>query len=269
VSAPLRAAIVGHVEYVEFIPVERLPGPGEVVHGGDAFRRPAGGGGVACTALAALGDATELFTALGRDEPAESSLVQLAERHVTVHTARREQPTRRALTLLEHGGERTIITLGERLEPRGDDPLPWARLDGCAAVYFTAGDAGALAHARRAGVLVATPRAGAALGSGPGLDALVYSDNDPIERDWAAQFAGRARITVATEGAHGGRWWGETDGRWEAVAAPGPLLDTYGAGDTFAAVLAHALGAGERLPQAAALAARWGAAALTHPGAPW
>jgi ribokinase len=262
-------AVVGHVEFVEFIPVQRLPEAGEVVHGGDSFQRPAGGGGVAGTALAALGAEVELFCALGRDQAAESSLRQLRERGVEVHAARRDRPTRRAVTLLEHGGERTIVTLGERLAPCGDDPLPWQHLDHCTAVYFTAGDSAALAHARRARVVVATPRAGDALHSGPPLDALVYSDGDPIERDWAEQFRDRARITVATTGEHGGRWWGESSGRWEAVPPPGPVLDTYGAGDTFAAVLAHALGAGEGLPAAIAVAARWGAAALTHPGAPW
>jgi ribokinase len=264
-----RVAVVGHVEFVEFIPVARLPAAGEVVHGGDSFQRPAGGGGVAAAALAALGAEVELFCALGRDDAAESSLQQLRASGVAVHAARRPQPTRRAVTLLEHGGERTIVTLGERLEPSGADPLPWERLDRCTAVYVTAGDIVALAQARRARVVVASPRAGDALRSGPPLDALVYSDEDPVERECAQQLRDRARITVATEGERGGRWWGESSGRWEAVAPQDPIVDTYGAGDTFAAVLAHALGAGEGLPAATALAARWGASALTHPGAPW
>lgn len=261
--------VVGHVEFVEFIAVERLPQAGEVIQGDEPVLRVGGGGGVACAALAAFGDEVEFFTALGEDEPGRRSVAQLKERGVRVHAGRREQPTRRAVTLLEHGGERTIVTLGERLEPYGSDLLPWETLARCPAVYFTAGDAAALRQARHAGVLVATPRGGAALGSGVPIDALVYSAHDPTERAQAEALAGCARITVASDGAHGGRWWGEERGSWEAVAPPRPVLDTYGAGDTFAAVLARALGAGDSMSEATALAAEWAARALTYAGAPW
>ena len=53
--------------------------------------------------------------------------------------------------------------LGERVGPRVDDPLPWSELDGIDAVYFTAGDAGAVRAARAAHKLVATVRAMPAL----------------------------------------------------------------------------------------------------------
>jgi ribokinase len=264
-----RVGVVGHVEFVEFIGVERLPRAGEVVHGDEPMHRVGGGGGVACAALAAFGGEVEFFTALGDDEPGRRSVAQLQERGVRVHAGARDQPTRRAVTLLERGGERTIVTLGERLEPHGSDPLPWEALAGCAAAYFTAGDNAALRHARRARVLVATPRAGSALASGVRLDALVYSAEDPTELAQAEALTECARIVVATEGVNGGRWWGEESGRWDPVAPPGPVLDTYGAGDTFAAVLAAALGAGDPMPDATALAAEWAAQALTYTGAPW
>src|SRR5207302_2256015 len=50
-----RVAVVGHVEWVDFIPVERMPRQGEVVHAQDAFARAAGGGGVVAAVLADLG----------------------------------------------------------------------------------------------------------------------------------------------------------------------------------------------------------------------
>ncbi len=45
------------------------------------------------------------------------------------------------------------------------------------------------------------------------------------------------------------------------------VVDTTGAGDAFTAALAWRLGAGSSLPDAAAYAARVGAAAVTRPGA--
>ena len=50
---------------------------------------------------------------------------------------------------------------------------------------------------------------------------------------------------VATEGADGGRWWGESEGRWAAVPPPGPVRDSYGCGDAFAAGFTYGLAAGQ------------------------
>ena len=152
---------------------------------GAAFSRAAGGGGVVAVVLAELGaDAVDFFCALGDDPHGHRAAEQLAQRGVTVHAAwRGSQPTRRALTLLEGSGERTIVTVGERLEPCGADELDWDLLEACAGAYFTAGDVAALEHARRASVLVASPRGRAALEQGPATDALVFSQRD---RDEAA-----------------------------------------------------------------------------------
>jgi ribokinase len=48
---------------------------------------------------------------------------------------------------------------------------------------------------------------------------------------------------------------------------PGPLQDTYGAGDSFAAGLTFGLAEGLPMDEAIALAARSGAAALSRRGA--
>jgi ribokinase len=265
----IRVGVVGHVEWVEFVPVEGIPGPGDVVHADAAFARAGGGGGVVAAVLAELGAEVDFFCALGRDPLGRAAAAQLADRGVRMHVAWREQPTRRALTLLDPGGERTIVTVGERLQPLGSDELEWDRLRAAEAVYFTAGDPAALERARAARVLVASPRARVALDAGaPVVDALVYSARDADESAWARRVADRARLLVETDGVNGGHWWGESRGSWQAVPLPGPPADTYGCGDSFAAAFTFGLAGRESVSEAAALGARWGARALTRAGAP-
>jgi ribokinase len=262
-----RVAVVGHVEWVDFVPVERFPEPGELLHARSSFARAAGGGGVAAVVAAELGAEVEFFCALGRDAHGEATRDQLQERGVQVHVAWRSAPTRRAITLLETGGERTIVTIGERLLPVAADELPWSRLRDIQGVYFTAGDRKALARARAAGV--ATPRAGEALlGEGPEIDALVFSAHDRDESDQARAMAARARLLVVTEGGQGGRWCGAASGRWEAVAPPDTPRDTYGCGDSFAAGFTFGLAEGCAIADAARIGAQCGARCLSRVGAP-
>lgn len=267
-AARPRVAVVGHVEYVDFVTVPHLPASGEVLHGVGVSAGPGGGGGVAAGVLAELGAEVDFFCALGDDELGHRSVTALEERGVRMHVAWRSPPTRRAVTLLEPAGERTIITLGERLEPRGDDALDWSRLDGAAGVFITAGDDAAAAHARRARILVASPRARTALAGDTPVDVLIFSTGDRDEAEWAQRVGDRARWRVATEGEAGGHWWGESEGRWAAAPVPGPILDAYGCGDAFMAVLTLALARGETMAEATRSAAAAGALMLTRRGAP-
>jgi ribokinase len=260
-------AVVGHVEWVDFLPVPHFPLPGEVISSDGGFLRAGGGGGVAAVVLAEMDAEVEFFCALGDDVVGQAALAQLEDRGVQVHVAWRHEPTRRAITLLEPQGERTIITIGERLEPHGADALDWDRLQRASAVYFTAGDAGALEHARQSSVVVASPRARSVLETST-VDAIVFSESDPDERAWAERAGAHARLLVATEGKRGGRWWGESEGRWAAAALPGPPRDSYGCGDAFAAAFTLGLGRGDSVADAAALGAEAGAHALTRPGVP-
>jgi ribokinase len=265
----VRVAVVGHVEWVEFVHTDHVPAPGEIVHASDGFEEPAGGGAVAAVQLARMAGGAELFTALGEDELAERTRTRLRELGVSLHVVKRPGRTRRAFTFLDAHGERTITTVGERLEPRGDDPLPWERLDGADGVYVTAGDEEALRAARRARVLVASPRAGRVLAeTGVGLDALVFSDRDELESAFARALEPRPRLLVATRGAGGGRY--ETadgqSGTWPAAPLPGPIADSYGSGDSFAAAVTYGLAAGEEIEAAVRLGAEVGAACMTRRG---
>jgi ribokinase len=260
-----RVAVVGHVEWVQFARLSHPPQPGEIVHARDPFEEPAGGGAVAAVQLARLAGRAVLVTALGEDERGRRSATRLAELGVELWMASRKEPTRRATTLVDDEGERAIVTFGPRHEPLGSDrDIPWDLLGEMDAVYFTAGDGDALAAARAAKVLVASPRAQDALGRGVELDALVLSEEDASERGEAAHVEAQARAVVRTEGARGGVYRtrdGET-GSWPASAVPVTIGDSYGCGDSFAAGLTYGLGAGLELDDALALAARCGATCL-------
>jgi ribokinase len=261
--------VVGHVEWVRFARVSHMPRVGEIVHARDPFEEPAGGGAVAAVQLARLAGRCVLVSALGDDEHGRRSVERLGELGVEVRAARRAAPTRTASTLVDDAGERTIVTYGPRLEPLGSDTeLEWSQLAKMDAVYFTAGDVGALRAARAARILVASPRATDALGHGVALDALVLSANDAIERGEAAATGDEAELVVSTAGAGGGvyRERGGKSGSWTASPPPGTPVDSYGCGDSFAAGLTYGLGAGMATRDALAVAARCGAVCLTGRG---
>lgn len=263
-----KVAVVGHVEWVLFASVDHVPRAGEVLHAHAPFEEPAGGGAVAAVQLARLAGRARLLTALGEDEPGRRSLARLDELGVEVRAAARDAPTRRAVTLIDKRGERTITTLGARLQPHGEDQLPWKQFEEMDAVYFTAGDLPALQAARAARVLVASPRADQALGHGVQLDALVLSEEDAIERREASRALREAELVVSTEGERGGSYQlrnGES-GRWAPAELPGAPVDSYGCGDSFAAGLTYGLGAGMGVPRALAVAAGCGATCLTGRG---
>jgi ribokinase len=267
----MRVAVAGHVEWVEFVRVERVPARGEIVHAQETWAEAAGGGAVAAVRLARLAGACTFFTALGDDELGRRAHAELERLGVRVHAVFREgERQRRALTFVDRDGERTITVIGERLGPRGADPLPWDELEGTDGVYFVSGDAAAVRAARRARVLVATARSLPALREAAvPLDALVRSGSDESERYRLGDLDPPPRLEVATAGPLGGAYTvaGGSPREYAAEPHPGPREDTYGAGDSFAAALTLALAHGHSVAGAVQAAAREGAAALARRGA--
>ena len=263
-------AVVGHVEWIRFARLDHVPPVGGIGHATETWEGPGGGGGVAATQLAKLAGACTFFTALGDDELGRRSRERLTEEDIEIHAAvRSDTPTRSALTMIDDAGERTIVTLGERLEPRGGDPLPWTLLARADAVFLTASDEVGVRLARRARLLVVTSRILELLGrSGVRADVVIGSASDPAESYEAGVLRSQPGIVVRTEGASGGTW--ETDrgerGRYEAAPLPGPIADAYGAGDSFQAGLTYGLASGMGLSDALRLAARCGARAVTGRG---
>jgi ribokinase len=266
----MRTAVVGHVEWVEFARVERVPAAGEIVQASDWWAEAAGGGGVASVQLRGLAGSCTLFTALGRDDLGEAALSQLTDLGVQVEAARHAEPQRRGFTFVDGRGERTITIIGAKHVPRGGDSLPWAELAETDAVYFVSGDADAARAARRARVLVATARSLPALQeAGIELDALVRSARDPSERYEDGDLEPAPSLVVATAGAEGGVWDTSDGPRGSFVPKPltNPIVDAYGAGDSFAAGLTYALARGDDVAPTVTFAAERASAALTRRGA--
>lgn len=260
----MRLAVVGHVEWVDFLVAAGLPQPGEILHVRSAHEGAGGGGAMAALGLRALAGGGTFFCAIGDDDRGARAAADLRAAGLEVHAAVHPCPQRRCITFLTDDGERTITVLGERLVPLGADPLPCDELASYDGVLFMAGDADALRAARAAPVLVVGARAGDALReAGVRVDALVGSAEDPSEHidDELAALAG---AVVQTEGRHGGRWRDAdgTTGRWAAQPPPGTPVDAYGCGDCFAAALLHGLAAGQTPADACELGARVGAALL-------
>jgi ribokinase len=262
----VRAAVVGHVEWVEFARVEELPRAGAVVHAHETWAAAGGGGAVAALQLARLADETLLFTALGSDPLGERTLAELEGKGVRVHAEWRDAPHRRAFCHVDGAGERTITVLDEKLRPRGGDAsLPWEELEHVDALYFVSGDVAALRRARQARVVVATTRELATLRAAAlELDAVVGSGSDDGERYRPGDLEPPPRLVVTTAGALGG--WAQPGGPYQAAQPEGDVADAYGCGDCFAAGLTFALARGDDVGVALALAARCGAGALTGRG---
>ena len=255
----MKFAVVGHVEWAEFVRVPRMPEAGEIMHASDWWEEPGGGGAVSVVQLAKLAGGAAFYTSLGDDALGHRTKSELEAMGVTVYTTFRTQPQRRVFVHLEsQNGERTITVIGERMGPHGADPLPWPELANYDGVFFTAGDVAALRAARSARVLTATPRARDALvEAGVRLDALIGSHSDGGEVYRRGAISPEPSMVVRTEGSSGGSYVlaDGTGGRYPATPLPGPIVDTYGAGDSFAAALTFGLGGGLDLGSSFDLAA--------------
>ena len=256
-------AVVGHAEWSEFVTLDHHPAEGEVAHAREWSRRPGGGGTVAAVALAELGATVDFFCALGRDADGEATVAHLSARGVRMHVAWREEPTRRAITYLVAGGERTIVVIGPRLDlagatrwtgsgsiaPRGSisrpgTPARWHRRGG-RACWSPPRACGRRCRRRRltstrsctARPTPTRPRGRSGCRPGPGWS-------------WPPR-APRAGAGRATRRGAGRR-----------SPAPGPVRDHYGAGDSFAAGFMYGLAGACSVADAAALGAQAGARAL-------
>ncbi|MFB7712104.1 ribokinase [Streptomyces sp. NPDC056105] len=267
--------------------VERRPGAGETVLGSDLAVHPGGKGANQAVAAARLGARTALLARVGDDGHGRLLLDSMRSAGVDpVGVLVGGAPTGVALITVDPSGDNSIVVApgaNARLTPQ--DVKAAGALFQASPVVSTqleipldtvAEVVRALAPGSR---FVLNPSPPAPL---PGevlaaCDPLIVNEHEARvvlgedvsgePEDWAqALLALGPRSVVITLGA-GGALVADGTGTRRVPSVKVTAVDTTGAGDAFTAALAWRLGAGESLADAAAFAARVGAAAVTKEGA--
>jgi ribokinase len=232
----LNFAVVGHVEWINFLKVDQLPKPGVISHSKKSIEYPAGGGSIIAKTLSELSlNQVQFFTALGNDEYGDKSFKILSRMGIKLHVAWRDKPTRRGFSLIDSEGERAITVIGERLAPHYEDNLDWNILKKMDGIFITASDSEIFKMARSAPILCATPRVGLNTinKSNVLLDGLIGSNLDPGEVFSFSELSLKPKYTIKTEGENGGIIF--PGGRYKAIKNKKLKVDSYGCGDSFAA----------------------------------
>ena len=261
-----RIVVIGSVALDEVVKLDQPLREG--THQSGTRRGARLGGGAACTAvpLAYCGHTVVVIGSIGRDDTGAGLVAELGATGVdTSQITFLDQPTTRSLILVDGHGERTIVNVFRTHEEEPPHRLLDVAAD-CVYVRSRRPDLAPLLAAAARSSLVIAHVPPDAVGSRP-AHVLVASASD-VERvvldDPLA--VGRAvagdllQWMVVTHGADGVVAYGAD--RVLRVAAPRvEPVDTTGAGDTFAAGLAHALTSGADMATALEVAVAWGAEA--------
>ncbi len=238
----LNFAVVGHVEWMNFLKVDQLPKPGVISHSEKSLEYPAGGGSVIAKTLSELtNNQVHFFTSLGNDYYGEQSFKILSNYGIRLHVAWRDKPTRKGFSLIDSNGERSITVIGERLAPTYKDKLDWNLFEKMDGIFITASDSEIFKKARIADSLCTTPRVGINIinKSNVFLDGLIGSNLDPGEVFSLSDIYIKPKLIIKTEGENGGILY--PGGRYEALINAKQKIDSYGCGDAFAAGILYGL----------------------------
>jgi ribokinase len=268
--------VVGSVNVDLVVTAERLPAPGETVAGGEFAVHQGGKGGNQAVAAARAGAAVEMVGAVGADDYGAGALAALGAEGIgtTLFQVVADAATGVALIAVDRSGANQIVVAsGANHRLAHVPPLPAG--DGVVLVGFEVTDdvvTEAVAAARDRGwpVIVnpapARPLPAALRGSGAILvpnegEAAVLGGGDP--HALAAITGGPVVVTLGAAGAR----VIDAEGVLDVPAPIVDAVDTTGAGDTLAGVLAASLAAGLPLPAAVRRAVAAASLSVTRPGA--
>lgn len=285
-------AVVGSANLDVVVPVDRHPGVGETVLGGDHVLVPGGKGANQAVAAARLGAAVALVGRTGDDDAGETLRRSIEGAGVETTHLRRDAVAPSGLALITVGpdGDNAIVVspgANGRVSPA--DVAEAAALIGAVPVLLMQleipYDAVAAAASRASGTVVLDPAPAPDPGTQiplTGVDIIVPNETelarisegldaptpDPDSLDELIHAARRIPVetVVVTLGARGAL----VVDRSTATHVPAPTItpvDTTGAGDAFRAALAVGLLHGADLGAVVAEAVRVGAAAAMRPGA--
>jgi ribokinase len=280
--------VVGSANADLVISVERRPGAGETVLGSDLAVHPGGKGANQAVAAARLGARTALLARVGDD--ANGRLLLDSQRAAGVDTVgvlAGGAPTGVALITVDPSGDNSIV-----VSPGANGRLTPADVRAAAGLFRASRVVSAQLEIPLETVVEVVrnlaPGSRFVLNPSPprSLPQEVLAACDPLivneheaqvildgtesgdrPEDWARLLLAKGpRSVVVTLGAEGALV-ADADGTTRVPSVKVDAVDTTGAGDAFTAALGWKLGTGSALPEAAAYAARVGAAAVTKPGA--
>ncbi|ORW25527.1 ribokinase [Mycobacterium palustre] len=234
---------MGSVNMDSTFAVESLPRPGETVLASTLTSAPGGKGGNQAVAAARAGARVQFVGAVGDDPAAERLLAHLRANGVGLDgTATLPGPSGSAVIVVDASGENTIV-----VAPGANAHLTLAAtarevVAGCD-VLLTQLEipvpvaVAAAREARSAGAVVIVNASPAGRDPGPlselarAADVVIANEAEAAEWPWPSTHL------VVTMGARGARYVG-ADGEFTVAAPAVEAVDTTGAGDVFAGVLA-------------------------------
>jgi len=269
--------VIGSANADLVVPVDRRPGGGETVLGGDTILSPGGKGANTAVAAARLGADVALLGAVGDDSYGELLKRSLAESGVDTDLLRTsERPTGIAYITVTPDGENSILVspgANSGLRPEDVD------LDGAEIVVLSLEIPletveHAVAKAAEKGVrtlLNLSPAAELSAKTLQGLDVLLVNEHEAAfllggEAGFPKLLDLGPKAAVVTLGAKGATVV-TADGVTEVPSPKVETVDTTGAGDAFAGALATSLAKGEELVDAARKAVKVAAITVTRQGA--
>ena len=248
-DTPRRIVVAGSLNADLTIYCERLPHPGETLHGSGFAVNPGGKSANQAVAAGRLGGRVTLIGAVGNDPNGNMLLASTAGAGVDIsHVRRVEEPTGVAVISVEDSGENDAgATVLLNLSPYAPIEDKLARLTGV--------------------LLVNSHEASQFLG-GPAMPS-----SDAPASDWLAaveEFAGRGLAKVLVTLGSAGSMVLDSTNTGEPVVWIAPTkvnaVDTTGAGDAFTGSVAARLAAGDSLVDAARYASVAAALATTKKG---
>lgn len=269
--------VIGSANADLVVPVDRRPGGGETVLGGDTVLSPGGKGANTAVAAARLGADVALLGAVGDDPYGELLKRSLAESGVNTDSLRTsERPTGIAYITVTPDGENSILVspgANSALRPEDVD------LDGAEVVVLSLeipletvehAVAKAVEHQVKT-LLNLSPAAELSAKTLKGLDVLLVNEHEAAfllggEADFPKLLDLGPKAAVVTLGAKGAAVV-TADGVTEVPSPKVEAIDTTGAGDAFAGALATSLAKGDELAEAARKAVKVAAITVTRQGA--
>jgi ribokinase len=266
-----RVCVVGSVNLDHVFTVASLPHPGETVMASSVRLIPGGKGGNQAVAAARAGAGVQLVASLGDDQSGDQLMAHLQANGVGLDgISVAAGPSGSAVIVVDSAGENTIVVAPganahltvESVEARAvisDSDVLLLQLE---IPVTTAVDAAEIAREAGTVVIVNASPAGARphdlLSLARLADVVVVNETEAREWHWPVTHL------VITRGRRGASYLGE-DERFDVPAPPVRAIDTAGAGDVFAGVLAAEWPSGHELAMRRACAA--GALATTVRGA--